>query len=227
MFELNRRDLLAAGAAGVGLSMLPRLAAADGCVFPPEGSIGYRVLREGDEIGQHIATFKRRGDDLIAINDIEIVVKMLGIPVYRYEHRSEEVWKKGWLTAVESTTNKDGKKKSLRGERRDEAMRLVVNGEKNRSVSGYVVTTSLWHRDTPFEQGLMDIEDGEVKLIKGQLVARETVPVGNGEVEARHYSVTGEMARELWYDDRCRLVRVEFNTKKDGSRIILEPMAET
>lgn len=222
MFALNRRDLLAAGTAGAGLALLPWSAAAGNCVFPPDGTVRYRVLRKGDEIGKHVTTIARRGDELIAVNDIEIVVTVLGIPAYRYEHRSREVWTKGWLTAVESETNKDGKKKSLRGERRNDALRLTIDDEKKRSMAGYVITTSLWHRDTPFEQALLDIEDGDVKLVRGEFVANEPVPVGDGRVKARYYKLRGEMARDLWYDERCRLVRVEFDTKKDGSRITLE-----
>lgn len=227
MIMWNRRTLLAAGAAGAGLSLLPGAAPvrAEDCVFPPSGTIHYKVLRKGDKIGEHLASFTREGDRLIARNHMEIVVKLLGIPVYRYEHESEEVWTDGWLTHVRSTTNKNGKRKELEGSRSGGALRYTVNGMK-RTLAGYVLTTSLWHRDTPFERVLLDIEDGDVKGISGRLVGREKVPLGEDMVPARHFSIRSNRPkpwREIWYDERCRLVRVEFENKKDGSRITLEP----
>lgn len=223
----DRRTLLAAGLAGAGLSLLPAVsrARAETCVFPPSETIHYKILRKGDKLGEHIASFTRDGNTLIARNDMEIVARLLGIPVYRYEHTSEEIWNDGWLTAVRSKTNKDGKKKRLEGSRSDHALRYTADGQK-RTLSGYVLTTSLWHRDTPHERNLLDIEDGDVKTVQGHLVGTEEVPVAGNMVQAKHFRLASggrDAWREVWYDDACRLVRVEFENGKDGSRITLEP----
>lgn len=225
MMHTSRRSLLAAGAAAAGLAALPRLPrAADGCRYPPLGTIQYRVYRNGSRLGEHVATFRRKGEDLVVTNDIELVARLFGIPVYRYAHRSEEIWRDGLLRAASSTTDKDGKTFELSAERRDGV--LQVRGRKGElSLQGDVITSSLWHPDTPEAQRLLDIEDGVIKRISGRRRASETVPGPDGARRAQHYRIDGDMGRDVWYGRECRLLRVEFDTKKDGSHITLEPTA--
>ena len=221
MIATSRRGFLATSAA-LTVAALPRVSLAAACDRPPLGKIVYRVLRKGDPLGEHVATFRRDGDDLVVTNDIELVAKILGIPVYRYEHRNEEIWRDGALQAVSSHTNKDGKKFDLTAERRGGT--LHVKGRKGElALDGDVLTTSLWHPETPNAKQLLDIEDGVVKAVSGTMTGRERVPGPNGKRPAKHYRIDGDMTRELWYDAGCRLLRVEFDTKKDGSRIVLEP----
>lgn len=224
MQRTSRRHVLAGGAAAIGLAFMPRLSlATPECGLPQVRRISYRVLRKGSPFGEHVLTLRRAGDDLIVRNDIEIVARMFGIPVYRYEHNNEEIWRDGRLQSVSSETDKNGKAFDLSAERRDGV--LHVKGRKGElALKGDILTTSLWHPQTPFADRLLDIEDGVMKQVSGRLESREAVPTPGGDSSARHYRLSGEMEREIWYDAACRLVRVEFNTKKDGSRITLEPV---
>ena len=183
----------------------------------------YRVLRKGRKLGEHVGTVTEDGGAIIARNDVELVARLFGIPVYRYEHSSEEVWHDGILQRVTSKTNKDGKKIELRGERRKGVLHVTGrNGEID--VEGRGLTSSLWHPCTPYASHLLDIEDGVLKSVQSKPKAEEKVPTPNGGMSARHFRLTGDMERDLWYDAGCHLLRVEFNTKKDGSRITLEPI---
>lgn len=227
--QVCRRELLAAGAAVAGLSLLPSVlhpsARAAGEPTQPEGTIRYRILRQGATLGEHETRVVRVGSVLEVENDMEIVARLLGIPVYRYEHRSREVWHDGRLTRVEARTNKDGKRKALEVERREHALHVMVDGERRR-VAGDILTTSLWHRDTPFQRQLLDIEDGKLHAVEGHDLGEETVPVAGTPQSARHHRIARSDRpdwRHVWYDKAGRLVRVEFVTRKDGSRITLEP----
>lgn len=203
-------------------SAAPETGGSPDCAFPPLGEIAYHVLREGATFGEHIATFTRDGADFVARNDIEIVARVLGIPVYRYTHWSEEVWRDGLLMEVRSKTNKDGKKDELRGERKDGVLHVRGDG-KTHALPGAVLTTSLWHGRTPEAETLLDIEDADLRAVAGEFLGREEVPVANKPRPARHYLLQKEMKRDIWYGADCRLLRVGFNTKKDGSRIELQP----
>jgi hypothetical protein len=224
MIVTSRRRFMTATAAAAGLTVLPRFTSAADCPLPPSGRIVYRVRRNGDPVGEHVATFARDGPELRVTNDIELVVTVIGIPVYRYEHRNEEIWRHGILQSASSRTNKDGKKFDLTAERRDGT--LHVEGRKGKlSLDGDVLTTSLWHPDTPKVTQLLDIEDGVVKDVRATEKGRERVSGPRGKLAAWHYRINGDMTRDLWYGDECRLLRVAFDTSKDGSRITLEPTA--
>jgi hypothetical protein len=226
MIVTSRRQFLATTGAAAGLAAVPRLPLAAGCTRPPMGKIVYRVRRKGSPVGEHVATFAREGADLVVTNDIELVVGILGIPVYRYEHRNEEIWRDGVLQAASSRTNKDGKTFDLTAERRDGT--LHVEGRKGKlTLDGNVLTTSLWHPETPEAEQLLDIEDGVVKDVRGRRKGDARVPGPDGKLPATHYRIDGDMTRDLWYGNDCRLLRVAFDTSKDGSRISLETTAMT
>ncbi len=122
---------------------------------------------------------------------------------------------------MSSDTEDDGRRYRLRAERRDGIFQGTVNGSAF-TVSGYIIPSSLWHRDTPVSEALFDTIDGMVKVVRARFIGRDRVPVGGKPVEAKHYRLRGQIQRELWYDADCGLVRAAWRTR-DGARIVLEP----
>ena len=210
--------------------------AAGACpVFPADGELDFLVLRDGVAIGSHRIRFAREAGRFVVRSDIEIEAAPPGppgppgappgaapdAPPARYIHHAEEVWVGGWLHAVVSDTDDDGRLYRLRAERRDGIFQGIVNGTAF-TVSGYIIPSSLWHRDTPASEALFDTVDGMVKVVRPRFVGRERVPVRGQPVEARHYALRGQIRRDLWYDADCNLVRAAWRAR-DGSRIVLEP----
>lgn len=60
-----------------------------------------------------------------------------------------------------------------------------------------------------------------VGLAGGAFVGREDVPAGGATVPARHFVLTGGIARDLWYDADCALVRIAI-PGRDGVPIVFE-----
>jgi len=83
---------------------------------PGAGDIAFRVRRRGDLVGTHLVRFAQRGGERIAISDLTIVPKVLGVVVYRYEHRYEEVTRDGRFLRVASRLNRNGRIVEVRGE---------------------------------------------------------------------------------------------------------------
>jgi len=225
MEHIGRRaalTLLAGGATGLGAGLgAARAARAAGCTLFPQGE-GWRflVLRHGNVIGEHRFHFSRRSGDFVVEVAIDIAVELLGITLFRFTHRAEEVWRDGWLHALTSATDDDGKLWKVASERRDGALRGRVNGVAF-DVSGFVIPASLWHRDTTKSQALLDTIDGRMKVIDSRALGEETVPADGGKTAARHFRLTGQLERDIWYDAGCAIARVSFPAR-DGSEITLE-----
>ncbi len=227
---MQRRSLLKlalkfTGAALAGAllpgALLP-LGAAQACrVFPPDGETDFMALRHGRVVGRHRIRFARAGGRFVVRSDVEIETGRPGARRFRFVHHAEEVWVDGWLHGVVSDTEDDGRRYRLRAERRDGIFQGIVDGLAF-TVSGYIIPSSLWHRDTPASEALFDTVDGMVKVVVPRLVGRERVPVGGEPVEAKHYRLRGQIRRDLWYDADCNLVRVAWRAR-DGSEIVLEP----
>jgi hypothetical protein len=219
MHRRHALKLLSGTAAGLGLGYAVPAAAA--CqLFPQTAGWRFLVLRHGNVIGEHVFRFSRRDGDFVVEVAIDIAVDLLGVTLFRFTHRAEEVWREGWLHALVSATDDDGTLWRLQAERRDGALRGHVN-DVAFDVSGFIVPASLWHRDTTLSRALFDTIDGRMKLIDSKVLGEEAVGVAGAETAARHFRLTGQLERDVWYDSDCAIAQVTFPAR-DGSLITLE-----
>ncbi len=75
---------------------------------PPPADYRWRVMRNGTEIGSHTVSFSLRGAELLAVSDVSVVPRVLGVVVYRFEHRYTEVTRAGRFVSVRSRQNRNG-----------------------------------------------------------------------------------------------------------------------
>lgn len=68
----------------------------------------WRVMRQGSDIGSHDITFRREGDTLTAVSEVVVVPRVLGVVVYRFEHRYTEVTRGDRFLSVRSRLNRNG-----------------------------------------------------------------------------------------------------------------------
>lgn len=198
------------GGACVILSLLGGAAVAD-------DSLAFTVVRDGDEIGTHEIEMKSNGDRTEVEIETDVAVKLAFITVYNFEHEGHEVWQGGRLVSYESRTDDDGTDKSLRARAAGEG--LAVDGSAvKRTAPVSVIPGSLWNRATVTQSKLMNSLDGSEMAITVNDLGDEDVVAGGKTLRARHYALTGDLQREVWYDSAGRLVKVRFSGS-DGSDI--------
>ncbi|CAH0244577.1 DUF6134 family protein [Roseomonas sp. CECT 9278] len=81
-----------------------------------DGDYAFRVKRRGTVVGTHVVRFARRGPEIVATSDLVITPRVLGVVVYRYEHRYEEVTLGDRFRSVASRLNRNGRIVEVRGE---------------------------------------------------------------------------------------------------------------
>jgi hypothetical protein len=218
---MRRRQFLGglvAGAAWCGGGRAARAAVA--CDYYPQvPGWDFLVLRQGDAIGAHRFSFSRRDGDFVVEVAIDIAVSLLGMTVFRYTHRSRETWRDGWLHGLVSATDDNGNQVRIAAERSGGALRGHVN-DVGFDVSGFIVPSSLWHRDTRQSRALFSTIEGRMKVVNIAALGPEEVEAGGARVGAEHYRITGELERDIWYGPACDIARVTFPAG-DGSLITL------
>ncbi|MCS6890882.1 MAG: DUF6134 family protein [Rhodovarius sp.] len=121
---LTRRDLAL---------LMPALATRPAVAeLPTPAPYRWRILREGSEIGSHVVTFTRRGEDVVAHSDLSVTPRVLGVVVYRYEHRYREVTRGGRFVSVESWHNRNGRIVEARAQAQPDAVLLEGPGGSQR-----------------------------------------------------------------------------------------------
>jgi Domain of unknown function (DUF6134) len=187
--------------------------------FPPPGRLDYRVIRDGDDIGTQSVEFIRKDDTLTVRTNVNIVVTMLGIPVYRFTHAAEEQWQNGQLVAFASQSNDDGEPRKVALKREGDRLRGTYN-RRTVDLPATLIPASLWHPGTVHQTVLLDPIKGRDRQVAIADKGLETIKVKGQPLQAHHYMMTGQIDRDIWYGPDGQIVQVQL-PGKDGSQIEL------
>lgn len=183
--------------------------------FPPSGRLVYDIWRDGSVIGRNQVDFERDGNKLIVRTVIDIEVKVLFVPVYRFEHDAVEQWIDGKLVRFKAVTNDNGKQRDVLLERVGDELRGYYNNDQ-RVLPGDLLPGSLWHPATVDQTRLIEPTKGRARQVTVTDLGMEKVDLGGRTVEARRYSITGEFRREVWYAADGTVVQAAFPARDES-----------
>ena len=195
-------------------SGLPQLAS-----LPPTGRFDYDVIREGDRIGTHSVVFRRDGRNLAIATRTDIAVTLLGITLYRFRYEAEEAWVDGRLNRLTSRTDNDGEALTVDLAKSAGRLRGTCNG-KALDVPAGLLLISPWHPDFVRQSVILDQYQCAARKVRATDRGIESVSAGTQKIVARHYAVTGELQRDLWYGPAGQTVQARMPAK-DGSEVTL------
>src|SRR5262249_57694610 len=99
--------------------------------------------------------FSRRGGRLIVRTHVNILVAVLGVPVFRFTHEAEEQWQNGQLTAFKSKSDDDGEPREVALKLAGDRLRGTYNG-RTVDLPASLIPASLWRPDTVRQTVLLD-----------------------------------------------------------------------
>ena len=122
--NLGMAAILGAVLAGATLSPAKAVSLADPVSLYGE-QIAFDVKRNGTRVGTQTVTFKNIPDQSVKVGvALELAVKFLGITVYRYDYRSDAIWRDGLLVQLSSKQNDDGEISEVRVVSSEDGMRI-------------------------------------------------------------------------------------------------------
>lgn len=189
---MRRRHLLqASGAAGLVL-------AAPNIARSTTGRLEFSVWREGSEIGSHTLRFTQSGSETIVDIDIDLVVKLLFIPVYDYKHRNQERWQSGQLASFQSETDDNGD--PFRVDATSDSTQIIaktLDSEFEHPLDRRPST--YWHKNFLSQTTWIDTQKGS--SVNCQLLesGAQTIDVMGRSVETQHFKLGGDLKLDLWY----------------------------
>lgn len=179
-------------------------------------TLEYTVLRDGKPIGTHAYTIDTNGADTHVQVSTDIQVKVLFITAYKFKHASEEMWSNGQLVSLNSTTDDDGTDKALTAKAENGKITLdsIVKGQDRRQfAAAAAIPASLWNRAIVTQSSIVNTLDGKLMKVDVADAGTEQIDAGGSKITAQHYKISGELTRDVWFDDAGRLVRVSFPDK--------------
>jgi hypothetical protein len=178
------------------------------------------VVRNDEAIGSHVIDFTRDGETTSVKISTNVVVKVAFIPVYRFEHAGFETWKGNQLIALKSRTNDDGTPHQLAVVAEGDHLRVAGDGSQAPAAAA-ILPASLWNPGIVSQSTLLNTLDGTQMRVAVLDRGEETVQASGAEIPAHHFTISGGINRDVWFDHAYTLVRVAF-AAKDGSNIVYQ-----
>lgn len=173
----------------------------------------WRVVRNGSAIGTHDVRFTRIGEDLQALSEVVVTPRVLGVVVYRFEHRYTEVTRGGRFVSVTSRQNRNGRIVEVQAERTPQGV-AIRGSEGERLLPANAAPLSWWEqRRLGGGVPLFGTTTGKLMDLRW---TRESLAAG-----ATRWRLTGELEAILEFaaDGRWTAYQV---TGDDGSTVIYE-----
>ncbi len=189
----TRRAVLSACAAPAMLSAFPAFSST------LAARRTFRILRDGDDIGNHVLTARREGARMTVEIDIAIAVTFLGVTAYRYELTNREVWEDGRILTIDSVVNDDGEPGFCRVRRDGDGLRVDGSGYSGPAPAD-AATTSYWSADFLSRGVWISTQSGEPLSVSAADQGVEVIESGSGPLTCRRWAISGDMELELWYD---------------------------
>lgn len=179
-------------------------------------TLDFTVLRNGKEIGTHSYTISDHGDKTLVEVNTDIQVKVLFVTTYKFRHAAKEVWRDGKLVSLTSTTDDDGTQKALQISVNADKLNVdsfVHNQDRRQNADINTQPASLWNPAIVHQHKILNTHDGTLMKINVSDFGTEVVEAAGAQVSAHHYAISGELTRDVWFNDTGDLVRVRFPDK--------------
>lgn len=192
---VGRRELLTAG---MGL-LVPTTALA-----APPPRLAFAVYRNGTKVGEHAMSFSGDDDNRTVSTNVDMVVKVGPVPVYKYKHSAIEKWVGGKWASIEATTNGNGK--ITKASARAMAGYVAITGPAG-VVRGPAEAAPLSHwNQASFSRPLFNQQEG--KMLK----------VTCTRVKPGHWQIRGEAEIDDFYDANGNWLALRGKLE-DGSKL--------
>ncbi|MEQ8484318.1 MAG: DUF6134 family protein [Pseudomonadales bacterium] len=146
-------------------------------------TLRFDVYFDDKRIGEHVFEIQRDADGQRVTSEARFEYRLLFVPVYRYRHEAQEVWRDGCLQRLTSVTDDNG--------RRVEVARLPD------AAADCPASFAYWDRTQLERDALINAQTGEP--VPARLVAQGEDAVDGEPARRYRLELDGMPDIELWY----------------------------
>ncbi|MEX2479414.1 MAG: DUF6134 family protein [Gammaproteobacteria bacterium] len=179
------------------------------------GRIEFDVLRNGKHVGEHVTTFTRSDDGLVVESTMNLTVRVLVIPVYRFSYHARDVWCGDRLTALEAAVDDNGTVKRVRALRDGDELVIERDGVEER-VAADLLPTNHWNPSVLGHDRVLNTLTGLVNKVDIGPCSKASPLVSAAAPDAQCHAYSGDLRVRAWYDDFGRWVGLAFYGDDDS-----------
>jgi len=163
------------------------------------GRWDFEATLDGKPIGQHRFAVSGPPEARTVDSQARFTVRILGIPVYRYQHRANEHWQGECLLELRSDTDDDGVRQHVKQRYEDECL------------AGF----AYWNPRLVTQRRLVNPQTGKIEEVRFEPVADRPIAVRGQPVSAHGWRlISGDQRIVVWYaSDNGRWIGLDAEAK--------------
>ncbi|MFP5504863.1 MAG: DUF6134 family protein [Gammaproteobacteria bacterium] len=181
-------------------------------------TLDFRVYLGERPIGTHRFEVRHDPQGYRVRSEASFSVRVLMFEAFRYEHRSEELWQRGCLHAIDARTDSGDERYFVAGRSTDGTLALETHAGSAR-LDGCVMTFAYWNPAILNAGRLLNAQTGEYLDVEVVALGTRRLSARGAEVEARGYRLRTTAADiDVWYSPDDALLALESTTER-GDRL--------
>ena len=171
----------------------------------------YQLFRNDNLIGYHKYFFNREGSKLIVKSDVVFNIDKLGIRLYEYNAKSEEIYENNKLVKFSSKTNQNKKIKYVNVTHNSNEKNLLIDGSsyKGPAALNFIIGT-WWNKEIINAPAQISAVSGRIIEQEVDLIKKEKIKIKNKEYKTSHYNFSSsdkslpekkKLNTDIWYEE--------------------------
>ena len=182
----------------------------------------YELFRNNQSIGYHKYDFKREGDNLSIFSEVSFKIKKLGVDLYKYFAKSEEIYENGIFKSYKSKTKQNKKDRYVNINIDPANKSLIIDGSsyKGKASKNFIVGT-WWNHEIVKAKAQISGISGRVIEQSVTFIGKEEVTIGDKTYKTLHFNfrssdetlpVSKSLNTDIWYEEETFLwVKAAFD----------------
>ena len=202
---------------------------AQGFPVPDDNEVNFDVIRKKKIIGNLTTKFLKKNEHLILHSILDIEVKVLFIPAYKFFQETRETWSNGNFIAIDGFTDfEDDREYKVDG--KDENGVFVATGMDGLiEMDENIVPLNYWNKEMLKVNEVFDTQKGIVREINVEKLKNEKIKINKSKFETEKFIFNASVNPKdlgpfpeytLWYHND-ELLKMEFQNPKDKKTITI------
>ena len=182
----------------------------------------YELFRNNQSIGYHKYDFKREGDNLSIFSEVSFKIKKLGVDLYKYFAKSEEIYENGIFKSYKSKTKQNKKDRYVNINIDPANKSLIIDGSsyKGKASKNFIVGT-WWNHEIVKAKAQISGISGRVIEQSVTFIGKEEVTIGDKTYKTLHFNFRSSdetlpeskrLNTDIWYEEETFLwVKAAFD----------------
>ena len=197
--------------------------------IPKDNEVSFDVIRKNKIIGSLNTKFIKNNEDLILHSVLNINVKVLFIPAYKFFQETKETWRNGNFIAIDGFTDfEDEREYKIDGIDKD-GFFIASGMDGVLKLNENILPLNYWNKKILNENEIFDTQKGIMRKISVKKLEKENIKINEDKIEAEPFIFNASKnpkdkgpfpEYKLWYYNN-ELIKMEFQNPKDKKIITI------